>query len=310
MTGKGLASIHSHLARFGLEVHIGRGGDLSKTKCVFFPPPQFFNDKLNHPSLTDDSTNDGDLWLISPTKCNELCPPERRESERARTAREDMRYDSLPETAEIKVADGYVTFSRKFKYLGSRIPYNLRDDDDINARLAAASQSMGALKEIWHNPHLDTYSKYLLFRGIPVNLLLWGCENWSLRQSLLRQLEVFLHRNIRWILNLLMSGVKEGRIRNKKVRQMFYDIPCIQNMIAARQLSFIGKVVQEPYDAPARRMLTACCQHKRKIRRPYLHNKDIIVRHLCLLFGLLCFHARRVRWIRKSIWKAELSRGS
>jgi hypothetical protein len=22
---------------------------------------------------------------------------------------------------------------------------------------------MGALKEVWHNPHLDTYSKYLFF---------------------------------------------------------------------------------------------------------------------------------------------------
>ena len=149
----------------------------------------------------------------------------------------------LPETAPVNMADGYVTFSRKFKYLGSRISYSLHNDDDINARLAAASQSMGALKEVWRNPHLDTYSKYLLFRAIPVNLLLWGCENWSLRQSLLRQLEVFLHRNIRRILNLSMNDVKEEHIRNKKVRQMFYNIPCIQNMIAARQLSFVGKVV-------------------------------------------------------------------
>ena len=69
------------------------------------------------------------------------------------------------------------------------------------------------------------------------------------------------------------------------MHQMFYDIPCIQNMIAARQLSFIGKVIQGPYNAPARRMLTACCQHTRKIGSPYLHNKDIIVRHLRLLFA-------------------------
>ena len=91
--------------------------------------------------------------------------------EQASTAREDVRYDSLPETATINVANGYITFSRKFKYLGSRILYSLRDNDDINAQLAAASQSMEALKEVWRNPHLDTYSKYLLFRAIPVNLL-------------------------------------------------------------------------------------------------------------------------------------------
>ncbi len=56
-------------------------------------------------------------------------------------------------------------------------------------------------------------------------------------------------------------------------------------MIAARQLGFLGKVVRGPHDAPARRMLTACCQHKRKRGRPYLHNKDVIVRNLCLLFA-------------------------
>ncbi len=105
--------------------------------------------------------------------------------EAAHQRRIDTKYDALPATQQIEVADGYVTFCHTFKYLGSRISYNLQDDADIEARLAAANQSMGALKEVWRNPHLDTYRKYLLFRAIPVNLLLWGCENWSLRQDLL-----------------------------------------------------------------------------------------------------------------------------
>ena len=100
-----------------------------------------------------------------------------------------MKYDTLPETDQIIIADGFVTFCRKFKYLGSRISYNLQDDDNIEAQLAAANQSMGALKEVWCNPHLDTYSKYLLFRAIPMNLLLWGCKNWSLQQALLWKLK-------------------------------------------------------------------------------------------------------------------------
>jgi hypothetical protein len=66
---------------------------------------------------------------------------------------------------------------------------------------------------------------------------------------------------------------------------MFYDIPCVINMIATRQLGFLGKVVQGPHDSPARWMLTACCQHKRKRKRPYLHNKDVIVQNLQLLFS-------------------------
>jgi len=55
--------------------------------------------------------------------------------------------------------------------------YSLRDDEDIDAQLIAASQSMGALNEVWRNQHLNTYSKYLLFRAIPMNLLPWKCKN-------------------------------------------------------------------------------------------------------------------------------------
>jgi hypothetical protein len=139
---------------------------------------------------------------------------------------------------------------------------------------------MGALKEVWHNPHLDTYSKYLLFCTIPMNLFLWGCENRLLRQDLLQRLEVFLYQSIRRVLHISIVQVQEDYIRNEKIRQMFYDIPCVINMIAARQLSFLGKVVQGPHDSPACWMLTACCQHKRKHGRPYLHSKDVIVQNL------------------------------
>ena len=39
---KGGELIFSHFTKFGLEMHIGRGGKPSKTECVFFPPPVFF----------------------------------------------------------------------------------------------------------------------------------------------------------------------------------------------------------------------------------------------------------------------------
>ena len=69
-------------------------------------------------------------------------------------------YDKLDETQDFKVADGVVFFMRTFRYLGSLISYNLRNNKDIKARIAAANSSIGALKEIWSNPHLETYNKY------------------------------------------------------------------------------------------------------------------------------------------------------
>ncbi len=49
---------------------------------------------------------------------------------------------------------------------------------------------------------------------------------------------------------------------------MFYSIPCMQNMIVARQTDFIRKMTRGPPDQPLRNMITACCDHKRRAGRP------------------------------------------
>jgi hypothetical protein len=144
---------------------------------------------------------------------------------------------------------------------------------------------MGALKEVWRNPHLDVYNKYLLFWAISMNLLLlWVCKTWSLQQSLLDKLEVFLHRSVQKILQISMTQVKDEGLRNCRVREMLYRIPCIQNMIAARQMDFVGKMIRGPPDLPSRNMITACCNHKRCVGQPQTTGKNFMVENLCLLF--------------------------
>ncbi|EJK51436.1 hypothetical protein THAOC_29389, partial [Thalassiosira oceanica] len=64
----------------------------------------------------------------------------------------------LDQTQPIAVKDGFVTFTMHFKYLGSFISYNLRDDFDIDLRIKRAGQAMGALKHFFNNEHVDTYS--------------------------------------------------------------------------------------------------------------------------------------------------------
>ncbi len=126
-----LALAYSHLARFGLEVHIGQNDDPFKTKCIFFPPPLFFDGDHNSAPVLTDGVNEP--WLIYQDPSSNPDTPhnttttlccskqESWESESARTAREDAKYDALPETDRINIADGYVTFCWKFKYLGSCI---------------------------------------------------------------------------------------------------------------------------------------------------------------------------------------------
>jgi hypothetical protein len=125
----GINLIYSHFACIGLEIHIGRGEESSKTECVFFPPPQFFNDNddCSSPRLTDGHADNP--WLLYPVPPSALCTHVR-ESESAHIAQEDAKYDTLPETAKINVSNSYVTSLRTFKYLGSKNSYSLRDKDE------------------------------------------------------------------------------------------------------------------------------------------------------------------------------------
>ena len=114
----------------------------------------------------------------------------------------------------------------------------------MECQIGMANTSMGVLARFWDNHHIDMYSKYMIFRAILCNLLLWGCEIWALRTTLLNKLEVFLHRGIRRILGIKMGQVRERHIENSHIRTMFYNIPCVRNQVAFRKLNYVGKILR------------------------------------------------------------------
>jgi len=101
---------------------------------------------------------------------------------------------------------------KHFKYLGPiSISYSLQDDFDIKSRIAANPD------QILVQPACLHLQQNLIFRAIPMSLLLWGCKAWSLQQSLLDNLIVSLHRSIRRILKISMFQVKKERKTNDQV---------------------------------------------------------------------------------------------
>ena len=136
-----------------------------------------------------------------------------KESHEGKCLREEREYVLLAETRLIVVSNGFVSFCPHFKYQGSWISFSLRDDHVVELRIGAANASMGALGKFWKDHHVDMYSKYMIFHTLPCNLLLWGCNIWARRQTLLNKLEIFLHCSIRRILNINMVQVRERHIK-------------------------------------------------------------------------------------------------
>ena len=128
--------------------------------CVLPPPPGFFDSCL--PSLPHDTETVHKLQYTDDALTNDKQQAEQKE--RSQRKCEEELHDNLDETKPISVVEGYVTFCHHFKYLGSLISFGVCDNYDIEKRVTAATQSMGALKNAWDSPHLDIWSKYLLFQ--------------------------------------------------------------------------------------------------------------------------------------------------
>ena len=64
---------------------------------------------------------------------------------------------------------------------------------------------------------------------------------------------------------------------------MLYNIPTVQNQIAFRQITYLGKLFQHEASHIPTRLLTAWCDHPCKVGRPLLTNKQSMVRNIRLV---------------------------
>ena len=79
-----------------------------------------------------------------------------------------------------------------------------------------------------------------------------------------------------------MNKVIDNQIQNSERIMTFYNIPCIQNQISVRQLTHIGKLFQREGSHIPTQIITAWCDHPRKVGRPILTNRKFIVSNLQL----------------------------
>ena len=242
----------------------------SKTECMYFAKPGFY-DHSSH-MIEPEQVPAGTLVI----------PGKKSESPAARYTRESAVYDKIPQTARKWIQGrGFIDLTKVFKYLGSLITFDLRDDQDIQRAVNKAYQAMGALKNVWDNQYIDMKTKYAFFMAIPVNLLLWGCETWAIKSNNLRILDVFVHRSIRRILKISIQQVQDERIRNSEVRKRFYNIPNAERMISIRQLNYLGKLCRNSNENfLPKQLLLAWINHKRPKRGVLFTNKRSLINSL------------------------------
>ena len=79
----------------------------------------------------------------------------------------------------------------EFKYLGSIISKNGGTDEDIQARIGRARQTI-AMRPVWRSTALTTKTKLGVFESNVKGVLLYGSETWKLTKGVKQKLQVFI----------------------------------------------------------------------------------------------------------------------
>eukprot|EP00957_Ditylum_brightwellii_P136541 10412638-Ditylum_brightwellii.AAC.1 len=149
--------------------------------------------------------------------------------------------------------------------------------DSENCSLQAHKALQAMMPNVFCNPTILLHVKHMLYMAIPMNLLLWGCEMWALKQTDWKLLQVFHMSAICQILNISMFEVQEKRIYNKNLYSMF-NIDLLESIVTSRHLRWIGKIALMKESWLPRKFLTAWHPNVRPVGRPlttichtYLH---------------------------------------
>ena len=78
----------------------------------------------------------------------------------------------------------YISFTPTFKYLGTTTSWDLRECNDVQARIKAANKLFGSAKAtFWSNSRVAFGLRMRFYKAIIVNVLLWGGESWAIKSK-------------------------------------------------------------------------------------------------------------------------------
>ena len=213
----GFTELNTHMLRFGLEFHLARSVDPSKTVAMYVPSP-------SHPAA------EADLEPI-------LLPA--------------VTVGGLVHDA------GRVDFVTELKYLGSTLSADLSDTADITARLKAASQVFGALRQkVLGKHHVPTLVKRRTYESAVLATLLHNSEFWALTMGQVRRLQAFHHRCCRVMAGISMRRTRRQHVTSASLLETLGLRP-IHAYAQTRFLRAVGRIARMPTTRLPRQLLGA-----------------------------------------------------
>eukprot|EP00957_Ditylum_brightwellii_P163034 12414826-Ditylum_brightwellii.AAC.1 len=122
--------------------------------------------------------------------------------------------------------------------------------------------------------------------AISINLLLWGCETWAMKDSDWQFLQVFHTTSIRHIFNFNIADVQNQGITNSSLYTSF-NIDPIENNVASRQLRWIGKIALMPKSHLPQKFINVWHKNPRPVGWSLTTIWHMYLHSLCLIGEIL-----------------------
>ena len=122
-----------------------------------------------------------------------------------------------------------------FKYLGSWVEST---EKDISIRKALAWQALNKMNTIW-KPDMSRDLKLRFFIATIESILLYGCETWTLNETLEKQLNGTYTRMLRKALNIHWSSHTTNEV-------LYGELPRVSDKVASRRLQLAGHCHRHP----------------------------------------------------------------
>ena len=131
----------------------------------------------------------------------------------------------------------------EFKYLGSNISSTAKD---IHVRKGQAWNALQKLDVFWKSG-MSRKTKTKIFRTAVEPVLLYGCETWTLKESLIKELDGLYTRMLRRVFNVHWKSHTTNVV-------LYGNIPKLSTTIKKRRLRFAGHIRRHD-DQPVHHLL-------------------------------------------------------
>jgi hypothetical protein len=162
---------------------------------------------------------------------------------------------------------------QSFTYLGSLLDVNNDNSVEIRKRMLLANKCFYGLKRQFRSQFLSIKNKVKLYKTLMKPVLAYGAETWALSKSDENILKVFERKILRTIFGPT-NEKGEWRIKYNNELYTLYKECDIVTYIKINRLRWAGHVIRLEEQNPARRVLVAVVEGRRKRGRPKLRWKD------------------------------------